>query len=143
MHTRVSVLNRTTIAGVGDRIVIVIVIALNPDRDLELTRPVRPPPRPCTLAQSHFPPSQPSETPATRRRRRMVDAGPNFLGEARQLRERRRPTAPDGWIHYRHDNEPVVVCLIIFFSFCPTAYAPCSLPHLSLGQRVEVILHQV
>ena len=100
-------------------------------RDLGRRRPSRAvrPPRPGAPASTQVPPlpplpplphpPHPPETPVTRadvsRRLPVDDSGPDFLDGVHQLRGRRRPAVPDGWIHSQREGEPAVVCLVIFF----------------------------
>ena len=90
-------------------------------RDLGRRRPSRAvrPPRPSAPAPapSQFPPlPPPPDMPVTmadvRGRPRVDDTGPDFLDGVHQLRGRRRPAVPDGWIH---SQQAALVCLMIFF----------------------------
>jgi len=111
-------------------------------RDLGRRRPSsrigRPPPRAPALVPSQFPPVQPRGPPVTvadiGRQPRPDEPGPDFLDGVHQLRGRRPSAARDGWIHSRHDAQPVAVCLIVNFSAVTHSYAPCSPLHLPLRQ---------
>ena len=103
-------------------------------RDLGRRRPSRTgrPPRQSAIAPSQFGPLQPPETPVTRHdigRRQPDDTGPDFLDGVHQLRGRRRP---DGWV-----QEPVAVNTILIFHSVAHAYAPCSLPHQPMNNKIS------